>query len=236
MNEACPSEARLIEFTLTPLQEENVDIAVHILHCRDCAKKLYLMNQVILSHCEVTPEDWAEIKSFRPRRNPAVNDRNPAVNDLWQKVERLLNYIIPADFEFIHAYEEQPLVAASSGKEPPHDSRRVRREDREASPSINLVFKADCEDDDPHFWTASLQLDLTVGSDDLQPISVTDCSGNPIIHGVLLLCGQTLLVSAGKAYISLGDFRRNLRNREVAFQFAAGKRVAGSLALALEGV
>ena len=218
MNEACPSEARLIEFALTPLQEENVDIAVHILHCRDCAKKLYLMNQIILSHCEVTPEDWAEIKSFRPHRNPAVND-------LWQKVERL-----------IHAYEEQPLVAASSGKEPPHDSRRVRREDREASPSINLIFKADCEDDDPHFWTASLQLDLTAGSDELQPVSVTDCSGNPIIHGVLLLCGQTLLVSAGKAYISLGDFRRNLRNREVAFQFAAGKRVAGSLALALEGV
>ena len=96
MNEACPSEARLIEFALTPLQEENVDIAVHILHCLDCAKKLYLMNQIILSHCEVTPEDWAEIKSFRPHRNPAVND-------LWQKVERLLNYVIPADFEFIHA-------------------------------------------------------------------------------------------------------------------------------------
>lgn len=230
MNDVCPSEARLTEFALTPLLEENVDIAVHVLHCSDCAKKLHLMNQVILSHCEITAEDWAEIKSFRPRRNPAVND-------LWQKVERFLNSVFPADFEFIHAGEEQPIVAAAaSGKEPPHDSRRIRREESGASPGINLVFKADCEGDEPHFWTASLRLDLSAGNDDLQPVSVTDRSGNPVAHGVLLLCGQTLLVSDGTAYISQGDFRRSLRNREVAFQFASGKRVSGSLTLALEGM
>ena len=79
MNDACPSAARLTEFAQTPLQEENVDIAVHILQCKDCAKKLSLMNQIILSHCEVTQDEWAEIKNFRPRRN------SPA-NNLWQKV------------------------------------------------------------------------------------------------------------------------------------------------------
>ena len=95
MNDACPSAARLTEFAQTPLQEENVDIAVHILQCRDCAKKLYLMNQIILSHCEVTQDEWAEIKSFRPHRN------SPA-NNLWQKVEHFLNSVFPTDFEFIH--------------------------------------------------------------------------------------------------------------------------------------
>lgn len=228
MNDACPSAARLTEFAQTPLQEENVDIAVHILQCRDCAKKLYLMNQIILSHCEVTQDEWAEIKNFKPRRN------SPA-NNLWQKVEHFLNSVFPADFEFIHAYEKLPQVA-TSGKEPPHVNRPVSREDREASQHVNLVFKADCDNEDLYFWTASLQIDLSAGNNDLQLILVTDRSRNPIAHGLLLLCGQLLPVSGGKAYISLEDFRRNLRSQDVALQFATGERVSGSLTFALEGM
>lgn len=229
MNDACPSVARLTEFAQTPLQEENVDIAVHILQCKDCAKKLSLMNQIILSHCEVTQDEWAEIKNFRPRRN------SPANNFLWQKVEHFLNSVFPADFEFIHAYEKL-LQAATSGKEPPHVNRPVTSEDSEASQHVNLVFKADCDDEDLYFWTASLQIDLSAGSNDLQLILVTDRSGNPVAHGLLLLCGQLLPVSGGKAYISLEDFRRNLRSQDVALQFASGKRVSGSLTFALEGM
>lgn len=228
MNDACPSAARLTEFAQTPLQEENVDIAAHILQCRDCAKKLYLINQIILSHCEVTQDEWAEIKSFKPRRN------SPA-NNLWQKVEHFLNSVFPADFEIIHAYEKLPQVA-TSGKEPPHVNRPVSREDREASQHVNLVFKADCDDEDLYFWTASLQIDLSAGNNDLQLILVTDRSRNPIAHGLLLLCGQLLPVSGGKAYISLEDFRRNLRSQDVALQFATGERVSGSLTFALEGM
>lgn len=229
MNDACPSAARLTEFAQTPLQEENVDIAVHILQCKDCAKKLSLMNQIILSHCEVTQDEWAEIKNFRPRRN------SPANNFLWQKVEHFLNSVFPADFEFIHAYEKL-LQAATSGKEPLHVNRPVTSEDSEAFQHVNLVFKADCDDEDLYFWTASLQIDLSAGSNDLQLILVTDRSGNPVAHGLLLLCGQLLLVSGGKAYISLEDFRRNLRSQDVALQFASGKRVSGSLTFALEGM
>lgn len=228
MNDACPSAARLTEFAQTPLQEENVDIAVHILQCRDCAKKLYLMNQIILSHCEVTQDEWAEIKSFRPHRN------SPA-NNLWQKVEHFLNSVFPTDFEFIHVYEKQPQVA-TSGKEPPHVNRPVTSEDSKASQHVNLVFKADCDDEDLYFWTASLQIDLSAGNNDLQLILVTDRSRNPIAHGLLLLCGQLLPVSGGKAYISLEDFRRNLRSQAVALQFATGERVSGSLTFALEGM
>lgn len=228
MNDACPSAARLTEFAQTPLQEENVDIAVHILQCKDCAKKLSLMNQIILSHCEVTQDEWAEIKSFRPHRN------SPA-NNLWQKVEHFLNSVFPTDFEFIHVYEKQPQVA-TSGKEPPHVNRPVTSEDSEAFQHVNLVFKADCDDEDLYFWTASLQIDLSAGSNDLQLILVTDRSGNPVAHALLLLCGQLLLVSGGKAYISLEDFRRNLRSQDVALQFASGKRVSGSLTFALEGM
>ena len=229
MNDACPSAARLTEFAQTPLQEENVDIAVHILQCKDCAKKLSLMNQIILSHCEVTQDEWAEIKNFRPCRN------SPANNFLWQKVEHFLNSVFPADFEFIHAYEKL-LQAATSGKEPPHVNRPVTSEDSEASQHVNLVFKADCDDEDLYFWTASLQIDLSAGSNDLQLILVTDRSGNPVAHGLLLLCGQLLPVSGGKAYISLEDFRRNLRSQAVALQFATGERVSGSLTFALEGM
>lgn len=229
MNDACPSAARLTEFAQTPLQEENVDIAVHILQCKDCAKKLSLMNQIILSHCEVTQDEWAEIKNFRPRRN------SPANNFLWQKVEHFLNSVFPADFEFIHAYEKL-LQVATSGKKPPHVNRPVTSEDSEASQHVNLVFKADCDDEDLYFWTASLQIDLSAGSNDLQLILVTDRSGNPVAHGLLLLCGQLLPVSGGKAYISLEDFRRNLRSQAVALQFASGKRVSGSLTFALEGM
>ena len=68
MNDACPSAARLTEFAQTPLQEENVDIAVHILQCKDCAKKLSLMNQIILSHCEVTQDEWDKISETRTDR------------------------------------------------------------------------------------------------------------------------------------------------------------------------
>lgn len=228
MNDTCPSAARLTEFAQTPLLEENVDIAVHILQCRDCAKKLYLMNQIILSHCEITQDEWAEIKNFKPCRNSTANN-------LWQKVEHLLNTVFPADFKYIRTYEELPQAAAA-GNEPPHVNHPVRREESEEPRHVKLVFKAECDDEDLHFWTASLQIDLSAGNNDLQRIFVTDRCGNPIAHGLLLLCGQFLPISGGKTYIPLEDFRRNLRNQDVALQFATGKRVSGSLTFALEGM
>lgn len=219
----CPTETGLIEFALSPLQEENIDMLMHILHCKTCGRKLHQINKVLLADCEVSSEEWEEIKRFRPHAKGEAEA-------LWRKVERLLtrivldNPVIPFDLEEVPA-------AAASGKNLPHEKAKIGGA---AASFVDLTFKANCDERSKFYWTATLRIDLSVEDETILPVSITDGSGAAVTGGKLILCGQTLSVADGKAGITLEDFRRGLRSREIAFDFATGERMAGCLVLALE--
>ena len=225
MNDVCPTEAKLVEFALSPLQEENIDIVMHVFHCEECSRKLERMNQVFLADCEVSPEEAAKIERFCS----CTTSRAKQDGALWEKVQRLLTPVIFGDLGLAEDYRELPLVAASRksfGNEKANDISTVR--------FVDLTFKANCDDCSNEFWKATLRIPLSAENETPLSVLVTDGKETPVATGTLVLCGRKLSVTNGKACTTLGDFRSSLRSREVAFCFASGKHMAGSLIFALE--
>ena len=223
MNNDCPTENRLVDFALFPLAEENADIVVHMLHCQECARKLRLVNQVITADCDISQEEWTEIRQVMGQ------NKNQSEN-LWKKVERLLSPVLFDSPVFFGSREEvlQPAAAAAASLPPAEMMADA------PVPFIALTFKADCDHESGLFWTAVMEIVPGSGEEAEQTVLITDGSGLPIAKGRFLLCGQLLTVKNGRTHITLDAFRSGLRNREVAFIFDSGERMDGGLVFALE--
>ena len=221
-NKDCLSDTELMDFALRPLSEENSSAAVHIMGCPECAGKLDLMNQILLSTAEVTPEEEETIQSFLSSRGGKI--------DLWRKIESLLSSIRLPDLS-LPEFPELRLAAASSE---PRMAAGKRRAEPQAAFHIDLTFQSDCHETCFDFWRVILRVDPEAGSEAELPIFVTGHGGKPIMNGELELTGRLLPVKNGMSSITLGQFRSGLKEKTVALRTASGKRVIGSLIFVLE--
>ena len=100
--------------------------------------------------------------------------------------------------------------------------------------SVEIVFEANCDSENMHYWTAILRIEGKYSPDQLVDIEVTDYQDKPIPLARLNFLGKILTIKNGHATITLGEFRKGLATSEVILTNALGESTPGSLVILKE--
>ncbi len=200
----------------------------------DMIEKL-LADSPRLEHLRSCPEcreilgDYAEYLEHRRTGFPVLSeaDRNRLRHAICELAGRA-----GAGISDFHWRRIRDLLAWSPDVLAAADGQNADQQLQESSQrSGYLFFKAQCPANHPRYWCARIAIPTRPTADTVLRIHLQDGRGNAIPSGIFHLCGLTLPVKNGKAFLKLTEFQRHLDTPVASFAYAGEMPQDGAPAL-----
>lgn len=211
----CPDLETLVDFYLSPLEENKSAVAAHIFCCEACQLQLKLFYQNENTQTLNVPrEDLSAVRSY-------IRDRIvPVRSSLWKKLEeKLATFVESVRIPHFPAITPAPVLNAS----------RNRTGSGTNATGVKILFAADTAKTDPSYWQALLEIPPRATPSSMLKVLIVNYRGVPVIRGKLQLLGIDLDVCNGLAQIKLSDFQNNLHCPLVSYTDISGKTTSGDL-------
>lgn len=215
----CLSDEDIITFACNPTAPEYVDKAKHIYSCLNCQAQLNIVNSIIKCDDIITPRDTDVVQSFLAKR---PHDK------LWGDIARKVTDFLASSASSLlgksNLFADKPSFNRASVFSVPRSAKSCDTKPKE----LSIIFAATVDKDCSRYWRAELTIPNATVDSSILSIKVLDANEKPIKEATLVLLGIPLVVSDGRAKISITDFRNNFKVANVALVWDDKIETAGT--------
>lgn len=216
---SCDFADKIFDFAADPLNPENAETALHLLHCKECRKDYKLAQETLQ---EEDPELEEEFDS-------AVSTLLEKGN-IWQKFYDMIGNIaekLQGNFGIVNlsrVMQPQPsmLFAAAS----PAAGMGMQSKFGE-KPAI--TFESESPDFSDYYWKAQMTFPSMMSSHAMIQMKVSGKEGKPLNGAKLLFLGKEFSILAGVSNIPFKEFTAAKKSNSIGVCFNDGCKISGTI-------